>query len=157
MNRYLVNPQIFWANPQKTWANRHCIRPCQQQSKPWLGYQGNVFLCLFSVPRPFFSFPLKIKSGGSLAILADLSLHCECSCIPSPKLQGFDRTRLILGITVRSKLIASRGCKTCLSPSPYGLKLSRQFVSTEALKFFFNWHLLLRSLFLSNHMPLTPD
>ena len=91
---------------------------------------------LFSLQRPFFSFPLKIKSGGSLAILADPSFRCAGSPLPCPTLQGFDRTRLILGITVRSKLIASRGCKACLSLSPHGLMLSRQFAPTEAFFFF---------------------
>lgn len=96
------------------------------------------WILVFCFPRPFFffPFPLKIKSGGSLAILADLSFHCACSSLPSLSLQGFDRTRLILGITVRSKLIASRRCKACLSPLPHGLELSRQFAKTQALNFF---------------------
>lgn len=88
--------------------------------------QGRNSCVLFPHTKAIFLFPLKIKSGGSLAIPADLSFRCACSCLPSPTHQGFDRTRLILGSMVRSKLIARRGGKACLSPSPYGRKLSRQ-------------------------------
>lgn len=98
--------------------------------------EQRILLFCFPSKGHFFSFSLKTKSGGSLAILADPSFCCAGSPLPCPTLQGFDRTRLMLGITVRSKLIASRGCKACLSPSPHGLMLSRQFVPTEALIFF---------------------
>ena len=98
--------------------------------------EQRILVFCFPSKGHFFSFSLKIKSGGSLAILADPSFRCAGSPLPCPTLQGFDRTRLMLGITVRSKLIASRGWKACLSPSPHGLMLSRQFAPTEALIFF---------------------
>ena len=129
-------------NGTENLRSRLCTRPYQQQSKSWSRYWGKGFLCFAFPPKAiffffFFSFSLKIKSGGLLAILADPSFHCASSPLPCPTLQGFDRTRLILGITVRSKLTASRGCKACLSPSPHGLMLSRQFAPTEALIFCF--------------------
>lgn len=103
----------------------HCTRPCQQWCKPRSGYPGKELSYFVSHTKAVFLFPLKIRAGGSLAILADLSFCCACSCLPSPTLQGFDRTRLILGIVVMSKLIARMGGKARLSSSPYGLKLSR--------------------------------
>ena len=101
----------------------HCTRPCQQWCKPRSGYPGKELSYFVSHTKAVFLFPLKIRAGGSLAILADLSFCCACSCLPSPTLQGFDRTRLILGIVVMSKLIARMGGKARLSSSPYGLKL----------------------------------
>lgn len=135
MDPCLANPQIFCWGRKPEQTGIALDRVSNKASHGWVtkGMDSSV---LFSIPRPFFSFPLKIKSGGSLAILTDFSFCCACSCIPSPTLQGFDRTRLILGITVRSKLIASGGCKAYLSPSPFGLKLSWQFASTEVLKLF---------------------
>lgn len=142
MNPCLANPCIFsWVRKLEQ-TGIALDRVSSEASHGWVT-KGMDSCVLFSIPRPFFfSFPLKIKSGGSLTILADLSFRCASSCLPSPTLQGFDRTRLILEITVRSKLIASRGCKACLSPSPYGLKLSRQFASTEALEFSLSLSLL---------------
>jgi hypothetical protein len=125
LNFCLTNRHIFsWGRkPEQTGIALDHV-----SSKAGYGRVTREWVPLFCFPYQghFFPFSLEIKFSGSLAILADLSFCCCIRLCSSPPSQWFDRTRLILAIMVRNKLIASREDKACLSPSPYGLKLNRE-------------------------------